>query len=187
MLYRVFSVIFICVVFILPSKQAQSAEISNYLGAASIEYMMGSGDLHGVRAAIRLPFYHELDMPWIGPINVEYELSANVFDIHGSSNNEATYGASFSPVLVKRIAEWRNHYPIDLEVGIGVAYVHDERFGGTDIGSSYQFEDRIGLSMKLGEDSNAEIGLRYVHYSNGGFNTKNPGLDFLSFLYLQRF
>ena len=50
---------------------------------------------------------------------------------------------------------------------IGVSLVEDTRFAGKDIGSHYQFEDRLGLVTDFGENMNQSIALRYMHYSNG--------------------
>ncbi|MDT0583605.1 acyloxyacyl hydrolase [Brumicola blandensis] len=154
---------------------------------ASIEYMTGTSDMHGMRIAYRPDIKHTFDLPLIGETNLEWEASLNLFDIHGSAKNEATYGLSLSPVFLKSIPSFSERYPLAVEFGIGVAYVHEEKFGGVNIGSYYQFEDRIGLVMSINEEETAQVALRYIHYSNGGFNTKNPGLDFITLAYLHSF
>ncbi|WP_158969716.1 acyloxyacyl hydrolase [Paraglaciecola sp. L3A3] len=153
----------------------------------SVEYMTGSSDMHGMRLAYRPDIHHDLDIPLIGDTRLSWEASLNLFDLHGSAKNEATYGVSLSPVFSKPLPNINNNYPLTLELGIGLAYVHEEKFGGVDIGSFYQFEDRLGLLIGLDKEQNSEIALRYIHYSNGGLNTKNPGLDFLSIAYMYRF
>jgi hypothetical protein len=162
----------------LPSKDKQ---------AVSVEYMTGTGDMHGMRIAYRPNYNYDLDIPVIGDTRLSWEASLNLFDLHGSARNEATYGVSVSPVFSKSLPNISNNYPLTLEFGIGVAYVHEEKFGGVDIGSFYQFEDRLGVLIGLDEEQNSEIAIRYIHYSNGGLNTKNPGLDFLSMAYIYRF
>lgn len=153
----------------------------------SLEYMTGTGDMHGMRLAYRPTLNHTISLPLIGKTNVVWEASLNLYDIHGSANNEATFGLSVSPVFVKKLGGWSKDYPIYLEAGIGLAFVHEQKFGGVDIGSDYQFEDRLGLRMQMGANKKSSIGVRLLHYSNGGFNTKNPGLDYLSFVYYQEF
>ncbi|WP_083602051.1 acyloxyacyl hydrolase [Thalassotalea sp. PP2-459] len=155
--------------------------------AFSVEYMTGSSDMHGMRIAYKPDFNYDLNLPLIGNTRLSWETSLNLFDLHGSAKNEATYGISLSPVFSKALPNISNDYPLTLEFGIGVAYVHNEKFGGVDIGSYYQFEDRLGLLIGLDKNQNSEIAIRYIHYSNGGFNTKNPGLDFLSVAYIYRF
>jgi hypothetical protein len=155
--------------------------------AINLEYMTGTGDMHGLRIAYRPSWNKDLDIPWIGSTLLSLETSLNLFDLHGSAKNEATYGVSVSPVFTKAIPSWSPQYPLSVEFGIGVAYVHEKKFGGVDIGSYYQFEDRLGLLIGLDAQKSAEIAIRYIHYSNGGLNTKNPGLDFLSIAYIKRF
>ena len=86
-------------------------------------------------------------------------------------------------MLSKQFATIANKYPLRWEFGIGVSLVEDTRFAGKDIGSHYQFEDRLGLVTDFGENMNQSIALRYMHYSNGGLNTHNPGVDFLNVSY----
>jgi hypothetical protein len=155
--------------------------------AFNIEYMTGTGDMHGLRLAYRPDLSKDLDIPLIGHTRLSWEASLNLFDLHGSAKNEATFGLSVSPIFTKSLPSWSNNYPLSAEFGIGVAYVHRKKFGGVDIGSYYQFEDRLGLLIGLDEQQSSEIAIRYIHYSNGGLNTKNPGLDFLSIAYISRF
>lgn len=162
----------------LPKKEYQ---------AVSAEYMTGSGDMHGLRLAYRPRLNYDLSIPLIGQARLSWEVSVNLFDLHGSAKNEATYGISLSPVFSKSIPNISDNYPLAIEFGIGVAYVHDRKFGGVNIGSYYQFEDRLGLLIGLDRELQSEVFIRYIHYSNGGLNTKNPGLDFLSVGYIKRF
>ncbi|MFT2091949.1 acyloxyacyl hydrolase [Paraglaciecola sp. 2405UD69-4] len=162
----------------MPNKEQQ---------AVTVEYMTGSADMHGMRIAYRPDFNYDLDLYLIGDTRLSWEASLNLFDLHGSARNEATYGVSVSPVFSKALPNISENYPLTFEFGIGVAYVHDEKFGGVDIGSYYQFEDRLALLIGLDKNQNSEVAVRYIHYSNGGLNTKNPGLDFFSVGYIYRF
>lgn len=161
-----------------PAKQSK---------AISVEYMTGSADMHGMRLAYRPDLNYDLDIPLIGKTRLEWEASLNLFDLHGSAKNEATYGLSVSPVFSTSLPNLDKNHPLRFEFGIGVVYVHEQKFGGVDIGSYYQFEDRLGLLIGLDKGFNSEVALRYIHYSNGGLNTKNPGLDFFSVGYIKRF
>ena len=160
----------------VPSKQAVSAE-----------YLTGTSDMHGIRLAYRPAYSKDFELPLVGEVRLSWEAGLNFFDLHGSAKTETTYGASVSPILTKAIESWSPEYPLSIELGIGLAYVHDQKFGGVNIGSNYQFEDRIGVLMGLDAERNSQIAIRYIHYSNGGLNTKNPGLDYLSLVYMTRF
>lgn len=176
------------VFFLLSNISATEAKLPNKSAqAASAEYMTGTGDMHGIRLAYRPAYNYDLDIPVLGDTRLAWEVSLNLFDLHGSAKREATYGVSVSPIFSKPLPSWSDDYPLSFEFGIGVAYVHNEKFGGVDIGSFYQFEDRLGLLVGLNEEQSSEIALRYIHYSNGGLNTKNPGLDFFSVAYITRF
>jgi len=80
-----------------------------------------------------------------------------------------------------------NKYPLKFELGIGVSLITDTRFAGKDIGSHYQFEDRLGLIFEFGEQLEKSVAMRYMHYTNGGLNDDNPGLDFLNLSYAREF
>ncbi len=172
------------VLLTLPSFASAEITLDN-TQKISVEYMTGTADMHGVRIAYRPNITHQFDLPVVGETSIEWEGSLNLFDLHGSAKNEATYGISISPVLMTAIPSVSENYPLHAEFGIGVAYVHRKKFGGVNIGSYYQFEDRIGVVMDI--DKNKQLALRYIHYSNGGLNTKNPGLDFLSLAYVHSF
>jgi lipid A 3-O-deacylase len=43
-----------------------------------------------------------------------------------------------------------------------------------DLGSSFQFEDRLGFGVRFADQ---EIGLRAVHYSNAGLKQPNDGSE----------
>ena len=94
---------------------------------------------------------------------------------------------AISPVLSSQFTTIAGKYPLKWEAGIGISLVDDTRFAGKDIGSHYQFEDRLGLVMEFGNDLKDSVSLRYMHYSNGGLNSKNPGMDFLVLSYAKRF
>ncbi|MFT4810750.1 MAG: lipid A 3-O-deacylase [Paraglaciecola sp.] len=53
--------------------------------------------------------------------------------------------------------------------------------------SHYQFEDRLGVTLAFGKQVKQSASIRYMHYSNGGLNDKNPGMDFLNLAYAYKF
>lgn len=160
---------------------AQMDEQSNKLRQAiSIDYIHGSENLKGLRVAYR-PYTTDLiDIPIIGESKIYWEASINFWKSQEGRSNDATYAVALSPVFLKRLTTIAGSYPLALEFGIGVSYVHEEKFAGRNIGSNYQFEDRIGVILGLDKSNRSQVFVRYMHYSNGGLNTRNPGLDFLS-------
>ncbi len=153
----------------------------------AIDYLVGEGDISGLRLAYR-PYYTELtEVPWFGRLDVYWELSVNFWEFGAENNHQTNFAAALSPVVSKQFATIADKYPLKWEFGIGVSLVSDTQFAGKDIGSHYQFEDRLGLRMEFGKAFKQSVTLRYMHYSNGGLNDNNPGMDFLNLSYAQRF
>jgi hypothetical protein len=153
----------------------------------AIDYLRGEGDVSGLRLAYR-PHYSRLtEIEWLGDLDLYWELSVNFWEFGDENQHETNYALALSPVISSQFATLYDKYPIKWEFGIGVSLVYDTRFAGKDIGSHYQFEDRVGLIMEFGRELEQSLAIRYMHYSNGGLNTKNPGLDFLNLSYAKRF
>lgn len=84
----------------------------------------------------------------------------------------SNHSLSFSPVLVYEFAgEQVRPY---VEVGIGLAAFSSTELEDNDLGSSLQFEDRIGVGLRFADQ---EIGLRALHYSNAGLKQPNEGAE----------
>lgn len=83
------------------------------------------------------------------------------------------HSVSFAPVFVYEFAG-QNVKPY-LEAGIGVAAFSSTRLESNDLGSSFQFEDRIGAGLRF--TGGHEIGIRAMHYSNAGIKQPNDGVE----------
>ncbi|MOA43698.1 Lipid A deacylase PagL precursor [compost metagenome] len=57
--------------------------------------------------------------------------------------------------------------------------------GDHRLGSSFNFEDRLGVGLKLSDTR--KLGLRALHYSNGGLQSPNEGVESYSLYYGQAF
>lgn len=153
----------------------------------AVDYLRGEEGLSGLRLAYR-PHYSRLtEIEWLGEVDLYWELSVNLWEFGAENQHETNYAFALSPVISSQFATLYDKYPIKWEFGIGISLVYDTRFAGKDIGSHYQFEDRLGLIMEFGKNLEQSFAIRYMHYSNGGLNTKNPGLDFLNLSYARRF
>lgn len=62
-----------------------------------------------------------------------------------------------------------------LEGGIGASYFTKTRLDSQNIGSKFQFEDRIGAGLRFATGS--EVGIRAYHYSNAGIKKPNEGIN----------
>ncbi len=55
---------------------------------------------------------------------------------------------AFSPVLTRQFTTVYGK-ALFWELGVGVSFLDKKRFAGKDLGSYYQFEDRLGLTLAL--------------------------------------
>ncbi|MDN3385170.1 acyloxyacyl hydrolase [Pseudoalteromonas sp. APC 3358] len=159
------------------------AKDTAYSSAVAVDVLIGSDDITGLRLAYRPHSYELRDVPYFDSLDIYWEVSVNFWEYGENNEHETNVVIALSPVVGKTFYYINDKYPLKWEFGIGVSLVNDTRFAGKDIGSHYQFEDRLGLSMDFGENLEQNVSVRYMHYSNGGLNTKNPGVDFLNFSY----
>ena len=158
-----------------------------YNQAVAVDLLFGADDITGVRLAYR-PYTHEFtEIPYFDGVEVYWEVSVNFWEYVEDNNHETNFVLALSPVISKTFYHVKGQYPLKWEAGIGVSLVEDTRFAGKDIGSHYQFEDRLGLTLEFGKALRQSASIRYMHYSNGGLNSKNPGVDFLNLAYAYRF
>jgi hypothetical protein len=155
--------------------------------AVAIDYLHGEGDLTGIRLAYRPHHTQITSFDRLGDLDLYWEISVNFWEFGRDNQHETNYAIALSPVFSKQFDTLYDKYPLKWEFGIGVSLITDTRFAGKNIGSHYQFEDRLGLILEFGEQLAESIAVRYMHYSNGGLNDDNPGLDFLNLFYARQF
>jgi lipid A 3-O-deacylase len=99
--------------------------------------------------------------------------------LHKTASN---HSLSFSPVFVYEFAGER--FKPYIEAGIGIAAFSSTELEDNDLGSSFQFEDRIGFGVRF---AGQEVGLRALHYSNAGLKQPNDGVESYSLHYRMSF
>jgi lipid A 3-O-deacylase len=152
----------------------------------AIDLLKGEGDVTGVRLAYR-PYHSTItDFPLVGDLNLYLELSANKWRYGDPAEYDDNLAIAFSPVLTRQFTTVYGK-ALFWELGVGVSFLDKKRFAGKDLGSYYQFEDRLGLTLALDPAKKRSISLRYFHYSNGGLEKPNPGMDFINLSYAWRF
>ncbi|WP_414829804.1 acyloxyacyl hydrolase [Alteromonas sp. H39] len=149
----------------------------------AIDVIRGEGAVNGVKLAYQYHIDQPLNSDW--PVTLTLETSANFWEYGERDEYDSNLVLALSPIL--RIPVGKIHgFPIEAEFGIGVSLLDDTRFAGKDVSTHYQFEDRIGVSTVFGNQQQYRLALRYLHYSNAGFKKPNPGLDFISLSFSQR-
>ncbi|HLA30270.1 MAG TPA: acyloxyacyl hydrolase [Pseudomonas sp.] len=84
----------------------------------------------------------------------------------------SNHSLSFSPVFVYEFAG--DSVRPYVEAGIGLAVFSGTELEDNDLGSSFQFEDRLGFGLRF---AGQEVGLRALHYSNAGLKQPNDGAE----------
>jgi lipid A 3-O-deacylase len=185
-------ILFLAMFFVsLLSQASQASQASQNLLASehtiTIDYLHGEGDLNGIRLAYRPHHAQITTFEWLGELDLYWELSVNFWEFGKDNQHDTNYAIALSPVFSKQFATVYGQYPLKWEFGIGVSLITDTRFAGKDIGSHYQFEDRLGLILEFGKQLEKSVAVRYMHYSNGGLNDDNSGLDFMNLSYAREF
>lgn len=151
---------------------AQAADVTAAIGQ--------SGDSTMV---YRLGAQWDWDSSWlqssVGRLTGYWDLGYTYWDGDETASN---HSLSFSPVFVYEFAgEAVRPY---IEAGIGVAAFSSTELEDNRLGSSFQFEDRIGLGLRF---SGQEVGVRAVHYSNAGLKNPNDGVEAYTLHYRMSF
>lgn len=90
------------------------------------------------------------------------------------------------PVLRMQLDRGRS--PWFLEFGIGASWQNRiYRTPNKDTSTRWNFHDMLGVGRRFGAQGAQELGLRYVHISNGGVRDPNGGEDFVQLRYGVRF
>ncbi|AEP31634.1 acyloxyacyl hydrolase [Brumicola nitratireducens] len=179
--------VLICGLLTIQIAQAANQNTEARKQSIAADVLIGEDDVSGLRLSYR-PLTHQVkNIPYFDTLDVYWELSINFWEYGDNNQHQTNYVLALSPVVSKVFYQVADKYPLRWEFGIGVSLVDDTRFAGKDIGSHYQFEDRLGLSLSFGEDLRQMASIRYMHYSNGGLNSKNPGMDFLNMAYSYQF
>ncbi|MCG7533526.1 acyloxyacyl hydrolase [Pseudoalteromonas sp. OOF1S-7] len=166
------------IVFLLSLLTLVAAPVSAQQHGYAIHYIHGEGSVDGIKLAYQYHPKLELPAAW-RHFDVHFESSINFWRYGDENRHDGNFVLAVSPVIRYPFTTLNGH-PIALEFGIGLALLDDTQFAGKNVSTHYQFEDRLGLVYQL---DNANIAIRYMHYSNAGFKSPNPGLDFLSLSY----
>lgn len=96
---------------------------------------------------------------------------------------KVSHAISLAPVFVYEFYTKGGYQPF-IELGIGAAFFSTTKVGSQKLGSSFNFEDRIGVGIKKGRH---RFGLRAIHYSNLGLKKPNQGIESYALYYSYHF
>ena len=155
------------------SLAAAAALALGSLSAQAVDFTAAIGQSGDSTMVYRLGAQWNWDSSWwqssVGRLTGYWDAGYTYWDGDETSGN---HSLSFSPVFVYEFAgESVQPY---IEAGIGVAAFTSTELEDNDLGSSFQFEDRIGAGLRF---SGQEIGIRALHYSNAGIKQPNDGVE----------
>lgn len=152
---------------------AQAAAVTGAVGATS------QGDL-----TYRIGLSSEWDSKWFesstGHLGGYWDAAYTYWE---GGDASGAHSLSFSPVFVYEFSGFT--YTPYIEAGIGLAAFSKTEVGDQRLGSSFNFEDRIGLGLKLPDEQ--KVGIRAIHYSNAGLKQPNDGIESYSLFYSKGF
>ncbi|OEC33614.1 lipid A 3-O-deacylase [Pseudomonas cuatrocienegasensis] len=149
--------------------------------AADVTFAIGqSGDSTMVyRLGLRSDFEKSWFQSDIGRLTGYWDAGYTYWQGDDTASN---HSLSLAPVFVYEFAG-ENVRPY-LEAGIGIAAFENTELESNDLGSSFQFEDRIGAGLRF---AGQEIGIRAIHYSNAGLKKPNDGVEAYTLHYSMNF
>jgi lipid A 3-O-deacylase len=150
---------------------------------ASDGFSLGMGRARGSIDIYHVGFRKQFESHWlesgVGYLSGYHEISLNYLK-HGS---ESIKLAAYSPVFTYVFARLTNFIPLYIESGIGVSCISDKIISGRHLSTNFQFEDRIGVGLRIGRRHIYDLNIKYVHYSNIGIKQPNDGIDGLMVSY----
>ena len=155
------------------SLAAAAALALGSLSAQAVDFTAAIGQSGDSTMVYRLGAQWNWDSSWwqssVGRLTGYWDAGYTYWEGDETSGN---HSLSFSPVFVYEFAgESVQPY---IEAGIGVAAFTSTELEDNDLGSSFQFEDRIGAGLRF---SGQEVGIRALHYSNAGIKQPNDGVE----------
>ncbi|MBB1521339.1 acyloxyacyl hydrolase [Aquipseudomonas guryensis] len=143
------------------------------LSAQAVDFTAAVGQSSDSNMVYRLGAQWNWDKSWmqsdVGRLTGYWDAGYTYWDGDETSSN---HSLSFTPVFVYEFAgETVRPY---IEAGIGVVFFENTEVEDNDLGSSFQFEDRLGVGLRF---SGQEVGIRAVHYSNAGLEQPNDGVE----------
>ncbi|UDU81192.1 acyloxyacyl hydrolase [Pseudomonas sp. HN2-3] len=148
-------------------------------GAAEISGAVGATSQGGITARVGVGF--GWDKSWFesetGRLTGYWDAGYTYWEA-GDAGGGA-HSLSFTPVFVYEFGNG-NIKPF-VEAGIGVAAFSGASAGDQKFGSAFNFEDRIGAGVKIGEAQ--RVGIRAIHYSNAGIQQPNDGIESYALFY----
>lgn len=150
--------------------------------AAAVELTAAVGRTEKSTTTWRLGLQKDFQSRWfqsdVGALTGYWDAGYTYWEGDKAANN---HSVSLSPVFVYEF----NGVGVKpyIELGVGVAAFKNTRVENRRLSTSFQFEDRLGVGLRFQRQA---VGVRVIHYSNGGLKKPNDGIDAYSLHYRVR-
>lgn len=156
-----------------------TALITANSNAADLSAAIGSTSQGGVTARTALGF--NWDKSWLesssGKLTGYWDIGYTYWQAGEQAGGR--HSVSLSPVFVYEFGQ--GQVKPFIEAGIGASVFSGTNAGDQKMSTAFNFEDRIGAGFKFGETQ--KVGIRAIHYSNGGIKEPNDGIESFSVFY----
>ena len=158
--------------------------LSSFGGWSDHSFSIASGYGAAHIVPIRIGLQHQFDKSWsenkAWPIRSYCE--GSVYYMKGQkgpqlNSNKRLNAAALAGVLrFERAMSYKEIWPY-IELGVGLSWLSKKEIGNRDLGLHFQFEDRIGIGMRFGENRQFDFGYKIVHFSNAYIGPSNHGIN----------
>ena len=167
-------VIMATLLFLFFSSASQAVELSSSVGSTS------QGGLTA-RAGVNVNWGSSWLQSRIGKLTGYWDFGYTFWEAGRKAG--ARHSLSFAPVFIYEFGT--SHIKPFIELGVGLAVFSGGDAGDRALGSAFNFEDRLGAGLKIGETQ--KVGVRAIHYSNAGIKEPNDGIESFSLFYSHDF
>ncbi len=142
----------------------------------------GGGAYGGSFNALRISYQTHLshngvyDFDYLSDIGLNFWKDDSRLNALDSAYATSSLDSSNLSISYARIIRKYTSQHTFLDLGLGLSIHNSDSMGGSDLGSYYQFESRFGVGY---ERETYRSVLNLFHYSNGGIEGKNHGVDIL--------
>jgi len=142
----------------------------------------GGGAYGGSFNALRISYQTHLshnsryDFDYLSDIGLNFWKDDSRLNALNSAYATSSLESSNLSISYSRIIRKYTTQHTFLDLGLGLSIHNNDSMGGADLGSYYQIESRLGVGY---ERETYRSVLNLFHYSNGGLESKNDGVDIL--------
>jgi|APSaa5957512622_1039677.scaffolds.fasta_scaffold181782_1 lipid A 3-O-deacylase len=161
----------LCSILIYSSANAESDDPEHKEWGISLSCGEGKENI----GIYRLGFQKDYGVKWFKRENSYlsgfFELSYNYWHY---TKSDDIHGIALSPVFAYYFGNKASFFRPYIAGGIGATFIDRYRIRDRNLGSNFQFEDRIGIGVII---ERFDINFSYFHYSNAGLKLPNSGID----------